>query len=253
MLSYAIWLAGLVLETVLIVRAVQGRFLGRYPFFYSYLASVLLRSLALVPVFRWRPDIYPQAYWYSQFLLVLLGCGVVWEIYRTALSGFPGAARMAQNVLPFLFVLSFSRVFVKAWNSGHWVPGFTPLETERDLRIVQAALLAGLIGLLAFYAVPIGRNLKGMIIGFGFFLGTSLIHLTARDYFGEAFQRAWGYIQPLAYLAVLGIWSITLWFYSPAPEPEPASRLELDYQARLAGTRRQLRLARSHLARTMKP
>jgi len=117
MLSYAIWLAGLVLETVLIVRAVQGRFLGRYPFFYSYLASVLLRSLALVPVFRWWPDIYPQAYWYSQFLLVLLGCGVVWEIYRTALSGFPGAARMAQNVLPFLFVLSFSRVFVKACNN----------------------------------------------------------------------------------------------------------------------------------------
>ena len=253
MLSSAIWLAGLALEGALIVRAMQGRFLGRYPFFYSYLASVLFRSAALVPIYRWWPQAYRSAYWYSQFLVLVLGCGVVWEIYRTALSRYPGAARMAQNVLPFFFVLSFSRVFVKAWNSHKWLPGATSLETERDLRIVQAALLASLITLLAYYAVPMGRNLKGMILGYGFFLGTSVIHLTVRDYLGVTFQHAWAYIQPIAYLVVLAIWLVALWFYAPAPEPEVESRLEANYQALLAGTRRQLSAARTSLARTMRP
>ena len=238
---------------MLILRAIQGRFLGRYFLFYSYLGSVLLRSLTLVPIYQWWPRAYGRAYWYSQFFVVLLGCGVVWEIYRSALARFPGAARMAQNVLPFLFVFSFSRVFVKAWNSPNWIPGLTPLETERDFRIVQAALLAGLVALLAAYSVPIGRNLKGMILGYGFFLGTSVVHLTVRDYLGVTFQHAWAYIQPIAYLVVLAIWLVALWFYSPAPELHGESRLEANYQALLAGTRRQLSAARTSLARTMRP
>jgi hypothetical protein len=249
----AIWLAGLALEAALIVRAVQGRFLGRYFFFYSYLASVLLTSASLVPVYRWWPQAYGPAYWYSQFLVLVVGCGVVWEIYRTALACYPGAARMARNVLPFFFVLSFSRVFVKAWNSHKWLPGATSVETERDLRIVQAALLASLIALLAYYSVPIGRNLKGMMLGYGFFLGTSIIHLTARDYLGATFQHAWAYIQPLAYLVVLSVWLAGLWVYAPAPELQPESRLEANYQALVAGTRRQLSAARTHLVRTMRP
>jgi hypothetical protein len=169
MVSSAIWLAGLILEAALIGRAIQGRFLGRYALFYSYLAVVFLRGATLLPIDRWWPQAYPRAYWYSQFFVFVLGCGVLWEIYRSALSPYPGAARMAQNVLPFLFVIAFSRVFVKAWNGPSWLPGATSLETERDLRVVQTALLAGLVALLIYYSVPLGKNLKGMILGYGFF------------------------------------------------------------------------------------
>jgi len=253
MLASAILLTSLGLEGALLVRSIQGRFVRRYALFYSYLAWVLLLDLLSVPLSYWFPRAYSYVYWSSEFLSVLIGCGVVWEIYRTALSRYPGAARMAQNVLAFLFIISVSRIFVKAWNNPNWHPGATTLETERDLRIVQTLLLAGLVVLLVSYAVPISRNIKGMILGFGFFLATSVVNLTARDYFGETFEQAWSYIQPVSYLVVLGIWLTTLWAYSPAPEPEVESRLEVDYQALVAGTRRQLISARAHLARTMKP
>jgi len=253
MLASAIWLTALILEAVLLVRAIQGAFLRRYLLFYLYLCSVLLIDLTIFPVYRWFPRAYPYAYWYSQFFLVASGCAVVWEIYRVALKPYPGAARMAKNVLAFLFVVSFSRIVVKAWTDPRGFPGGTTLETERDLRVVQSALLLGLVALLSYYAVPVGKNLKGMILGFGVFLGTSLVNLTARSYFGETFQKAWLYIQPLSYLAVLGIWVVTLWSYAPAPEPPAESRLEVSYQTLLASTRRRFASTRTRVARAIRP
>lgn len=250
MVSTALWATALALESVLLLRAVQGNFLKHYRFFYLYLGCVLIRDISLMPVYYLWPKIYQYAYWYSQFLTVLVGCGVVWEVYKVALSRYPGAARMARNVLPFLFIFSISRIFVKVWNSPNWVPGKTTLETERDLRIVQIALLIGLVLLFAYYAISLGRNLKGIICGFGMFVGTSVLHLTLRDYLGDSFQHLWQYIQPIAYILVLLIWCATLWSYREAPEAEGESRLEMDYQSLVRATRKRLSSVRGYVSRT---
>src|SRR5260370_38957290 len=104
---------------------------------------------------------------------------------------------MAGSVLACLFILGITRIFVKAWNSPNWIPGRTTLETERDLRIVQLALLIGLVSLFASYAIPLGRNLKGIIYGYGLFIATSVAHLTLRDYLGDSFQLACQYFMPI--------------------------------------------------------
>lgn len=252
-MSSAIWLTALVMEVVLIARAAQARFITRYPLFYTYMSAIFVRDVALFAIFHRFSSLYPRAYWYSQFVLVLLGCGVVWEIYRCALRQYPGVVRMAQNVIPFLFVLSFSRVIAKMWESPKWFPGATTLETERDLRFVQAMLLAGLVTLSLYYAVPLGKNIRGIIVGFGFFLVTALIHLTARNNLGDAFQAAWQYIQPVTFLVSLVIWLLALWSYAPAPEVSRDSRLELGYQALLAGTRRRFSATRTRVAKAMRP
>jgi hypothetical protein len=244
-----LWVTALVLESVLLLRAVQGNFLKHYPLFYLYLGCVLLRDLSLMPVYYLTPKIYPYAYWYSQFLNVLMGCGVVWEVYKIALSRYPGAARMARNVLAFLFILAISRSFVNAWNSPRWIPGRNPLQTELHLRIVQITLLVGLLALLGYYAIPLGRNLKGIIYGFTVFVATSVTHLTLRDHLGDSFQHLWQYIQPLAYILVLLIWCAALWSYANVPEPETEARLEIDYQSLVRGTRRRLTTARAYLSR----
>jgi hypothetical protein len=242
----------LALESVLLVRAVQGSALKHYRFFYLYVACVLVRDASLMPIYYLWPKIYGYAYWYSQFLSVVLGCGVVWEVYKVALSRYPGAARMARNALPFLFIFATSRIFVKAWNSPNWIPGSTTLETERDLRIVQMALLLGLVALIAYYAIPLRRDLKGIIYGFSVFVATTLIHLTFGDYLGDSFRFLWPYIQPMAYIFVLLIWCGTLWSYETAPELEINSRLELDYQSLASATKRQLRAAHSYLFKTIR-
>jgi hypothetical protein len=252
MFPTTLWLLGLALESVLLVRAVQGNVLKHYRIFYLYLACVLVRDASLMPVYYLWPHIYRYAYWYCEFLAVVMGCGVVWEVYKVALSRYPGAARMARNVLPFLFIFATSRIFVKAWNSPNWIPGSTTLETERDLRIVQMALLLGLVALIAYYAIPLRRDLKGIIYGFSVFVATTLIHLTFGNYLGDSFRFLWPYIQPMAYIFVLLIWCRTLWSYELAPERETNSRLELDYQSLASATKKQLRTAHSYLLKTIR-
>ena len=141
MLSSLFWVTGLVLESVLLVRALLGNLLKYYSLFYLYLISVFLRSASLFAVYHLWPNFYSPAYWFTQFLNVLLGCTLVWEVYKVALAQYLGGPRMVRNELAFLFILAFTRIFVKAWNSPNWIPGKTTLETERDLRTVQIALL----------------------------------------------------------------------------------------------------------------
>jgi hypothetical protein len=252
MFSTTLWLTALALESVLLLRAFQGNFLKRYPLFYLYLGYVLVSDISLMPFYYLWPKLYGYAYWYSEFLSVVLGCGVVWEVYKVALLRYPGAARMARNVLPFLFIFATSRIFVKAWNSPNWIPGSTTLETEWDLRIVQIALLTGLVALIAYYAIPLRRDLKGIIYGFSVLVGTSVIHLSLRGHLGDRFQIIWQYIQPMSYILVLLIWCARLWSSATAPEPETETRLELDYHSLAFATKRQLRAAHSYLLKAIR-
>ena len=251
--STVIWLMAIVLEVVPLVRAAEAKFIRHYKLFYSYLAFILLRDLWLLGVyFRW-PKFYPYAYWYSEPIGVLVGCGLVWEVYKVALARFPGAARMARNVLAFLFIFASTRIFVKAWNRPTWIPDRTGYEIERDLRIVQVALLAGLVVLFACYAIPLGRNLKGIIYGYSLFLVTSVVNLTLRYDLGDSFQRSWEYMQAFCYLFVLLVWCVALWSYAPIPEPTTEPRLEANYESLVAATKRKLHLARSYVLKAMGP
>jgi len=251
MLSTALWVMALALESALLLRAIRGNFLRHYRFFYLYLGWVLVSDLSLIPFYYLLPRIYGYAYWSSQYFSLFLGCCVVWDAYKVALVRYRGAARMARNVLPFFFILAITRIFVKAWNSPNWIPGKTTLETERDLRIVQLALLVGLVALFVSYAIPLGRNLKGIIYGYGLYVATSVVHLTLRDYLGDGFERSWEHIEPLCYVLVLLVWCATLWSYAPIPEPATEPQLETDYEVLVAATKRKVQSVRGYLLKAM--
>lgn len=247
--STVIWVIGVAIEAVACIRAARVGMCERYKLFYSYLFFVLVRDFGLLGVYYLLPAAYPWSYWTTEILGVLLGCGLVWETYRVALAPYTGAARMARAVLPVLFICTAARIFVKAWSSPSWIPGRTPLETEIDLRVVQLALLVGLIALFSYYVIPLGRNLKGIVYGYALFLTTNLIELMLRGSLGSQFQIVWQYLQPCSYLIVLLIWCVTLWSYAAAPQPPRQPNLERDYQTLVTGTSRKLRMAR---ARTWK-
>jgi hypothetical protein len=253
MLSLALWLVGPLLESVLLVRALRIGSLKRYKLFYLYVIWVLVRDLSLIPIYHFEPHYYVAVYWYSQFWSVVIGCGIVWEVYDLTLARYPGAARIARNVLAFVFILSASRILANAWNDTNWQPAKTAFEAERDLRIVQLTVLLGLAALLRYYAIPTGRNLKGVIAGYGVFLAASVGHLSLIGSLGRAFPQVWQRLQPAVYITVLLIWCGALWHYAPVPESGADTGLEADYQALLAATRRRLGAAGSYVGRSAKP
>src|SRR5271155_4768858 len=99
MLSQIIWWSSIALEILLLVRAFRGRLATHYPIFYIYLSFVLTQDLLRFSVYRWEPRLYSPVYWVTEFLGVVAGCAVVFEICKVSLAAYPGTARLARNLL----------------------------------------------------------------------------------------------------------------------------------------------------------
>jgi hypothetical protein len=65
---------------------------------------------------------------------------------------------------------------------GEWSQAGTDVELERDLRTVQAMFLFGLLGVISYCGIAIGKNMKGMILAYGLYIATSLVSLAVRSY-----------------------------------------------------------------------
>jgi hypothetical protein len=126
------------------------------------------------------------------------------------------------------------------------------MDLERLLRTVQSLAILALVLLFLFYAIPFGRNLRGILLGYGLFVGLSVIQLTFVTDSGSRFHKFWSYASPGSYLFVLGLWAVHLWSYLPNPEPKRAVRLEEQYQRAAAATVQRLRAARGYLAKAVR-
>jgi hypothetical protein len=244
-----IWWVGIGLEALLLVRGVLGGWAPRNRVFYFYILFVLTQEILRFFTYQWNSQSYLYVYWVTEFLGILVGCGIVFEIYRIGLAAYPGTARMARNLLFLIFVLTFTKAFVDASSDPRWWPIASTLDLERDARVVQACAIAALAGLFALYSVPYGRNLRGVVLGYGTYVTFTIVPLTFAAAKGGKFLVFWYSLVPLSYLLALVIWATHLWSFQPQPAPSATVRLEHDYQKVAAATRRRLQEARGYLGK----
>jgi hypothetical protein len=233
-----VWLSGLLLQGVILVRSVQGKSLARYPLFYVYIASVLAASGFLYVISIVRPSLNVPLYWNMQFVTLSLGCGVIFEISRNVFADHASLDRVVRWIMGITFGLIFFLVAIHAFFLPHWNLAKDTADLERDLRLAQAVALLAIVFLTQYYGIEIGKNMKGMILGFGVYVGASIISLTLQVFVGVGFTPIWTIIQPSSYVAALFIWAVALWSYAPVPAPQVRST-DADYQ-RLAGRTRQV-------------
>lgn len=236
MFSWIIWLTGIALELVLLIRSFQTRLVGKYPFFYTYSGAVLLMAILLL-----FPDLYRRWYWSTQFFTLILGYGILLEILNHALAPYPGAERFARMTGLVAFGLIMSFVFILPIIRSRWSAASTMQDLERDFRTVQAVFILGLAAVIGYYRIALGKNMKGMIGGYGLYVGTSLMSLALGSYSANLFRGASRLFRPFTFDVSLIIWVVALWSYSPDPAPEPGICLEEDYEAFVAKTRTAMR------------
>ena len=234
-------------EALLLVRSIQGRFYRRYPTFYFYLGSVLIVSVLRFAVTTFRPSSYPAFYWYTQYFAAVIGYAVILEIYSQAFKKYGGAVRIANGLLLCILAAVVLNIIAGAASGSGWFSGETMAAVERDMRALQTALLFVIIGLLAYYKIPTGRNLMGIVAGYGFYVAASVVSVGVGSLPGFGPRPGWRSVSPIAYLAALSIWCFTLWSYHPNPEPSPGSKIERDYKLLSEQTKRILARARSYL------
>jgi hypothetical protein len=253
MFSLIMMWCGNALQGIILYRAFRANILKTYPFFYAYITSSLISFFALSIVYLTNFGsyfgLYAKWYWPIQFATLILGCGIALEILTHVLSSYPGAERFATVSGIVAFGGAFCLALILSFVLPAWSAAGTMVELERNLRLVQAIVLFGILAVISYYRIPVGRNMKGMVLGYGIYVGTSLFALAVRAYAGAWLQNVLVFAQPISFMISLSIWVVTLWSYHPNPAPESIISLETDYEAFVAKTRSAMGAMRSHLAR----
>jgi hypothetical protein len=249
MLTQVLWWTCNALIALLLVRAVSRRLFARYLAFYFYLSLVLSVSVLRFYLYTFEHQIYAPFYWYSEFLSIAMGYGIIWEIYERTLTGYPGSLQMARWLVGGVFVIILGKALLNGLTGPAWGSAKNVLELERDFKLVQAILLLLIFGVLTYYLIPIGRNLRGMIVGYGFYVGTGLISMTVASMFGDGTYAWWRYIPPATYLCTLLFWSASLWSYHPNPVPTREVLIEHDYVLLSTRTAQAVSRARAEILR----
>lgn len=248
-----IWWCGIVFEVVIVFRGLRASLIARYPFFYAYAGSILALWVPLYFAYLHHLVSYPTWYWWAQLITLITGYGVLLEIFRHVLSPWPGAERVASIVWAGAFVMILCVALAYPIFGSQWSSGGTMIELERDLRCVQALFLVGIFCVIAYYGIALGRNMKGMMTGYGLYIGGSLVCLAIRSYAGPSFYAALYRIQPVSFNVAALIWMSTLWRYEPNPRPSAGARFEMEYEALAARTRNMVGAMRSYLVRSARP
>ena len=249
--DYAVWWVGIFLEIVLLSRAFRTKL--PYPVFYAYVVFVLLQSFVRIVTYHYNENLYDCVYWSTEFIGVFIGCGIVYEIYRRGLAAFPGTARMARRLLTLVFAMALAKALADVSNDPRWWAEATTMDVERALRTVQAFAIVALVALFLVYAIPFGRNLKGILLGYGLFIGVSVIWFTFMPADTYPYRHAWSILGPATYDLALSLWVVYLW--SPQPQGDLAVQVQLEeqYQQVALRTRQRLRQARVHLGKVIDP
>lgn len=228
MLTQIIWWMANLLLVGLVLRCVQTRSYRNYPAFFSYLVYVLLENVASFLVYVFLKEHYKAFYWNSQVLSIIVGYFVIWEIYSRTLHHSPGAKKMARSILLLAFVILLARyISSTVLRISGEVENLALL--ERDLRSVQVFLISGIVLLIGYYQIPIGRNMRGIITGYGLYVGTVMAGLAIQNYLYEQFGVWSETLLPVSYVVALGIWLQALWVHDPVPKPTRDVQLEQDY------------------------
>jgi hypothetical protein len=237
------------LEGTILCRSLLAKMASKYPLFYTYLAVVLVIDIARYIVLASHPAAWVVFYWSTQLVSVLVGYGVILEILRQALDPYPGAERIGRYLVLGIFAAVFAFVVFRSATPLQWSPAASSAEFERDLRAVQALVLMAILVVIFYFRIAIGRNLKGIIAGYGLFIGTNVMNLALRSYVGSGFQRAWEFVMVYSYLASLIVWTVALWSYEPNPGIDSEPRSGSGYHNLASETRGALDSMRSHLGR----
>ena len=212
--SLVIWIVGSTLQAVLLLRARQGRFLCRFPLFFSYVGYTLAASLVGCSIWRLLPNFYPPYYWFQMLIVMLAEFAVLVEISDHIFEPLPAIRRFGR-----LLVICLSATFLVLYilpSLIHPKPsGAALLEITLRLSVTKAAIAALLLAAVGYYRLPIGRNVGGLMLGFGLYHGVFISAFSAASAFGKLYGQVLWLVPPLGTDICLLVWTVAMW----RPEP----------------------------------
>ena len=124
---------------------------------------------------------------------------------------------MARAVLSLLFVVATIKTVTKTLSVREWWFYSTPSQVEGLLRVCQLLAILSLAVLFLVYSIPFGKNLRGILLGYGLFISWSVVWSGALSLpvCKPRLIRCGLIPFHFLYLLTLVVWTVHLWFYQP--------------------------------------
>lgn len=252
MFDQLIWGLCIALEALILFRAARTGLFRRYQLFYGYIACVLVKDLFSIPIYRDVRSLYPAFYYTAELLLAAIGYGILAEIYNRSLKNYSGVAKFFRIFFVIAFFVVIIKVGVDTFVIGSASFGRIAAGLEQHFRQLQAVLLSGLLVLFMYYRIGVGKNLRGLIIGYSLLVGTEVITLTFALHLMAGFGRFMRAAEPAFYAISLFIWLVTLWATQPEVAPNVSCGIERDYARLMRATRMMLLRVRVQISRAVR-
>jgi hypothetical protein len=209
-----------VLGVTILVRGVQGRFLSEFTFFYSYLAYFLVTGLIWSFVDSYAPQYFVTLFWLRFFTLVLAEFALLVEIGDHLFKPYPALCAMGRlvtfGIAGVFFVLYILPALVEARPTDMAV-----LDLVKRSALTKGIILVALFAAARYYSVSVGRNVAGIALGLAAYLAIHTANFALAEHFGrEAYAPIFATVGPLSQVLTLVIWTVALWRYAPAKQPE---------------------------------
>ncbi|HEV2963356.1 MAG TPA: hypothetical protein VG649_16125, partial [Candidatus Angelobacter sp.] len=217
------------LQVSLLVLMAKRKLRKQFPIFYNYLFLLLFFTVALQVSARWFLREYPFVYWTSTGLTMLLGFGVLYEVFVNVLKPFSELIDLGKMMFRWaaLFLLITAFITAVATTGSRTTKLCTAiLLMEHCVQLIQCGFLL----LLLAFETRLGLSWRshGMCIalGLGVFASTDLLLTYLYQKF-PAWQAGLDMTNGIIAFSLFAFWTVGLLL------PEPARKSAQDSPARI--------------------
>jgi hypothetical protein len=218
-----VWLAGVLLQFILVgILTYRGSW-RRFPVFTIYLVANILLTTGVTMVRYMAGESATLFYFYfyglSKTLGLTLGLGTIFEVFSHLLTPYPTVKKVAMAACSLAVVLLIAAGALLVYSQPSANPAYLMLpflKAEEAVRILQV----GLVLFLCFFARSFRLHWRqtelGIALGMGIFAALDLAAVGFAAYYGESAKIATSMVALLAYNAALLVW---LAYLLPARAP----------------------------------
>lgn len=206
--SQLLWLAGLGFESLLVVVLLSKRLWTKFPGFLAYASFSLVAGWGLYLVRNFR-FFYFYSYWVCEGIGILLGLGVLYEVFRSLVQSYDSLHRVAwiafQLTVTTLIILSCVVAYAQpSAQTNHLMSAI--LVGEEAARVVEIGLLVFLFIFSTAFGLHWRQQVFGIALGLGLFVAVQLIGVTAMTRFGIGASGAINFARATTFDLSLLIW-----------------------------------------------
>jgi hypothetical protein len=217
-LLYILPCAATTLQGLLLCRLSKRGLASCYPHLTVFVLFRFFGDLILFPINYYKPEWFAVAYWRLETITLTLQFIVNWEFIRGAFPRRSTLYNLAWKLLLAVEVGVLPAIVALSWSQASLPLVYLHVHpaVEQYICLAQAVLLLTPAAVALYYRVPLGRNLRGLCIGFGVYLLVRSANFASLQVV-RGFAPYWRLLTPLTFIAMIAIWLWAFWEYAPLP------------------------------------